>query len=70
MLAKAQSLEAEREAARAHGPWLTFSGMIFQLAIVLLSASILSVNDRMYKTSLIVGAIGLVLLVQGYWLFI
>jgi len=70
LLAKAQKLETEREQARAHGPWLTFSGMLFQLAIVLLSASILAVNMRMYWGSLGVGALGVLLLAQGYWLFI
>ena len=70
LLAKAQALEVARDEARAHGPWLTFSGMLFQLAIVLLSASILSVNNRMYKASLGVGALGLILMAQGYWLWI
>jgi len=70
LLAKAQKLEVEREQARAHGPWLTFSGMLFQLAIVLLSASILSVDNRMYKASLGVGALGLILMAQGFWLFV
>jgi hypothetical protein len=70
LLAKAQKLEVEREQARAHSPWLTFSGMLFQLAIVLLSASILSVDNRMYKASLGVGALGLILMAQGFWLFI
>ena len=70
LLAKAKKLEADREAARAHGPWLTFSGMLFQLAIVLLSASILAVNMRMYWGSLGVGALGMLLMAQGYWLFI
>jgi hypothetical protein len=70
LLAKAQQLEAERESARAHGPWLTFSGMLFQLAIVLLSASILAVNMRMYWGSIGVGALGTLLMAQGYWLFI
>ena len=69
LLAKAKSQEAAREAARAHGPWLTFSGMLFQLAIVLLSASILAVNTKMYKASLGVGAVGLALMAQGYWLW-
>ena len=69
LLAKAQAQEAAREEARAHGPWLTFSGMLFQLAIVLLSASILAVNNRMYRASIGVGAIGLVLMAQGYWLW-
>jgi hypothetical protein len=70
LLAKARAQEAARDEARAHGPWLTFSGMLFQLAIVLLSASILAVNNRMYKASLGVGALGLVLMAQGYWLWI
>lgn len=70
LLAKAQQLEVQREEARAHSPWLTFSGMLFQLAIVLLSASILSVDNRMYKASLGVGALGLILMAQGFWLFI
>jgi hypothetical protein len=69
LLAKARQQEAEREAARAHGPWLTFAGMLFQLAIVLLSASILAVNIRMYYGSILVGAIGALLMAQGYWMF-
>ena len=69
LLARARQQEAEREEARAHGPWLTFAGMMFQLAIVLLSASILSVNNKMYYGSIIVGVIGAVLMAQGYWLF-
>jgi len=70
LLAKAQAQEAAREEARAHGPWLTFSGMLFQLAIVLLSASILAVNNKMYKGSLAVGVVAAVLMAQGYWLWI
>ena len=69
LLAKAQAQEAAREQARAHSPWLTFSGMLFQLAIVLLSASILAVNMRMYWGSLAVGGLGLVLMSQGIWLW-
>ena len=69
LLAKARQQEADREIARAHGPWLTFAGMLFQLAIVLLSASILSVNNKMYYGSLFVGALGVVLMAQGYWMF-
>lgn len=68
LLAKAQKLEADREQARAHGPWLTFSGMLFQLAIVLVSASILAVNMRMYWMSYGVALLGVLLMAQGYWL--
>ena len=70
LLEKARAQDDARDEARLHTPWLTFSGMLFQLAIVLLSASILAVNTKMYKASLGVGALGLLLMAQGYWLFI
>lgn len=70
LLAKAQAYEAARDEAAKHGPWLTFASMAFQLAIVLLSASILAVNNKMYKISLYVAAIGVVLLSQGIWLWV
>ena len=69
LLAKAQAFEKARDDASKHSPWLTFASMIFQLSIVLLSASILAVNNKMYQGSLVVGGIGLVLLTQGIWLW-
>jgi energy-coupling factor transporter transmembrane protein EcfT len=69
LLAKAQAFEAARDEASRHSPWLTFASMAFQLAIVLLSASILSVNNKMYKISEVVAVIGIVLLSQGIWLW-
>ena len=69
LLARARAQEAARDEARLHSPWLNFSGMLFQLAIVLLSASILAVNMRMYWGSIGVGALGLVLMSQGLWLW-
>jgi hypothetical protein len=70
LLAKAKAFEAARDDASKHSPWLTFAAMIFQLAIVLLSASILAVNNKMYQASLVVGVIGIALLSQGIWLWI
>ena len=70
LLAKAQSYEKARDDASKHTPWLTFASMAFQLAIVLLSASILAVNNRMYKGSLYVAVAGMVLLSQGIWLWL
>lgn len=70
LLAKARQLEADREEAKAHGPWLTFAGMLFQLAIVLLSASILAVDKRMYWGSIGVSVLGALLLAQGIWLIL
>jgi len=69
LLAKAQGYEKARDDASKHSPWLTFASMAFQLAIVLLSASILSVNNKMYKGSLYVAVTGIVLLGQGVWLW-
>ena len=62
LLAKAQAFEKARDDAARHSPWLTFASMAFQLAIVLLSASILAVNNKMYKISEVVAVIGVILL--------
>ena len=69
LLQKAQAYEAARDEAARHSPWLTFASLAFQLAIVLLSASILSVNNTMYRISEVVAVIGTVLLIQGIWLW-
>jgi len=69
LLAKAQAYEAARDQASKHSPWLTFASMAFQLAIVLLSASIIAVNNKMYKISEVVAVIGVLLLSQGIWLW-
>jgi hypothetical protein len=69
LLQKAQAYEAARDEAAKHSPWLTFASMAFQLAIVLLSASILAVNNQMYKISEVVAVIGVLLLSQGVWLW-
>jgi hypothetical protein len=70
LMAKALQIEAERDDAKKHTPWLTFAGMAFQLAIVLLSASILAVDKRMYWGSIGVSIFGAILLAQGIWLII
>lgn len=70
LLAKARAYEAVRDDAARHSPWLTFASMAFQLAIVLLSASILAVNNKMYKISEVVAVVGVLLLCQGIWLWI
>jgi hypothetical protein len=69
-MAKAKGLEAERDEAKKHSPWLTFSGSVLQLSIVLLSASILAVSMGMFYSSIVVGLIGAVLMSQGIWLWV
>jgi hypothetical protein len=70
LMAKALQIEAERDDAKKHTPWLTFAGMAFQLAIVLLSASILAVDKRMFWGSIGVSVFGTMLLTQGIWLIL
>jgi hypothetical protein len=70
LMAKAKGLEAERDEAKKHSPWLTFSGSVLQLSIVLLSASILAVSMGMFYSSIVVGLIGAILMSQGIWLWV
>jgi len=70
LMAKAQHLEAERDVAKRHGPWMTFAGTAYQLAIVLLSASILAVSMTMFYSSIGVSILGALLMSQGIWLWI
>ena len=70
LLARARALEAERDEAKLHSPWLTFAGMALQFAIVLLSASILAVSTNMFRWSIAVSAFGALLLSQGIWLWL
>lgn len=69
LMARARALEAERDEAKLHSPWLTFSGSALQLSIVLLSASILAVSMGMFYSSIVVGLIGAILMSQGIWLW-
>ena len=69
LMARARALEADRDQAKLHSPWLTFAGSAFQLSIVLLSASILAVSMGMFWASIAVGLVGAVLMSQGVWLW-
>jgi len=69
LMARARGLEAARDQAKQHSPWLTFAGSAFQLSIVLLSASILAVSMGMFWASIGVGILGAVLMSQGIWLW-
>ena len=66
-MAKALKLEADRDAAKAKGPWFTFAGTSLQLSIVLLSASILAVSMPMFWASIGVSIVGSILMSQGIW---
>lgn len=70
LMAKARALEAERDQLSKSSPWMTFSGMSYQLGIVLLSASILAVSMPLFWGSVAVSAVGLLLMSQGIWLWL
>jgi hypothetical protein len=70
LMIKARALEADRSVAKARSPWYTYAGSLFQIAIVLLTASILAVNTRLYSASKIVGIIAAIMMSQALWLWI
>jgi hypothetical protein len=70
LMEKARKLEADRSVAKARSPWYTYAGSLFQIAIVLLTASILAVNNRLYFASIGVGSLGALLMSQAVWLWL
>jgi len=69
LMAKARKLEAERDYAKKQSPWIGFASTLYQLSIVVLSASILAVSTEMFWGSFFVAGLGLLLSAQGIWLF-
>ena len=67
---KARALEAERSIAKSKSPYYTYAGSLFQIAIVLLTASILAVSMSLFWGSLAVGSLGIAMLVQAVWLLV
>ena len=70
IMEKAKALETERDLAKQKSPWFTWGGSILQIAIVLLTASILAVSMPMFYISAIVGAIGSVIVSQAVWMWL
>ncbi len=66
---KARAMEAAREEAKKSSPWIGYASTAYQLAIVVLSASILAVSMPMFWASFVVAGVGLVLSAQGVLLF-
>jgi len=70
LMAKAKQLEAERSVAKQRSPWYTYASSLLQIAIVLLTASILAVNISLLWASLVVGGVAILLMVQAITLII
>jgi hypothetical protein len=66
---KAREMEAVREEAKKSSPWIGYASTAYQLAIVVLSASILAVSVAMFWGSFFVAGIGMLLSAQGLWLW-
>lgn len=69
IMEKAKALEAERDEAKKRSPWFTWSGSILQIAIVLLTASILAASMPMFYISTVVGTFGSILVSQALWMW-
>ena len=65
----AKKLEAERDEAKKRSPWIGYASTAYQLAIVLLSASILAVSMGLFWGSFVVAGVGVVLSLQGLLLW-
>jgi hypothetical protein len=69
IMAEARAMEATREEAKKGSPWIGYASTAYQLAIVVLSASILAVSMAMFWASFGVAAVGVVLSMNGLFLF-
>jgi len=66
---KAKELEAVREEAKKSSPWIGYASTAYQLAIVVLSASILAVSVAMFWGSFFVAGVGILLSLNGLYLW-
>lgn len=70
LMAKAKQLEADRDEAKKRSPWIGYASTMYQLSIVVLSASILAVSVSMFWGSFLVAGLGILLSLQGVLLWI
>ena len=66
---KAKALEADRDHYKKQLPWVGYASTAYQLSIVLLSASILSVSMALFWGSFVLAGAGIVLMLQGLLLW-
>jgi hypothetical protein len=66
---KAKAMEAAREEAKKSSPWIAYANTAYQLAIVVLSASILAVSMAMFWGSFAVAGFGILLSANGLFLW-
>ena len=66
---QAKALEADRDHYKRQLPWVGYASTVYQLSIVLLSASILSVSLALFWGSFVLAGAGIVLMLQGILLW-
>lgn len=67
---EARAMEKNREEAKKRSPWIGYASTAYQLAIVVLSASILAVSMAMFWGSFLVAGVGILLSSQGLLLWL
>ena len=70
LMKKAKALEAERDEAKNRSPWIGYASTAYQMAIVVLSASILAVSMYLFWASFAVAGFGLLLSLNGLFLWV
>ena len=66
---KAREMEAAREEAKKSSPWIGYASTAYQLGIFVLSASILAVSVAMFWGSFVVAGVGIILSLNGLYLW-
>lgn len=69
IMEKAREMERIRDEAKKGSPWIGYASTAYQLAIVVLSASILAVSMPMFWGSFVVAGAGIVLSLNGLYLW-
>ena len=67
---QAKALEDARDHYKKQLPWVGYASTAYQLSIVLLSASILSVSMALFWGSFVMAGAGIFLMLQGFMLFL
>lgn len=69
LLAKAQGLDKDRERAQKQDPNFDYAQALFQISIVLGSVAIVAVSRRILLGALVLGAVALVFMLNGFMLW-
>jgi Domain of unknown function (DUF4337) len=67
---QAKQLEEDRDVAKKKLPWIAYANTAYQLAIVVLTTSIISASVGLFYGSLGLAVVGILLMTQGIWLWI